>query len=448
MFHQVTFFKYATQFLWQASQLASRRLGKLIKEHYLLIFFLLSIPVMISRISENPRAVIWSDAEGYYQYLPALFIINDVHQLPPGSVWPYFNDRGEYVNKYTCGIAYFEWPFFLAAYVLSDLFGYTASDYFNPVYCYAMAASGLFFAFLGLFFLRKSLLKIVRPGIAFLVLCSVFFGTNLFHYATKEMSVSHVYSFFLFTVFIWLMPSVLKKTALRNSLCIGMVLGWMVLIRPTNVIIGALLLLWDVYAWQDFKTRLLLLTSNLRAIRYLGLGLVLPVFPQLLYWKEMTGHWLYYSYTHEGFPYWNQPKIAAVLFDVQNGLFLYSPLVLLMVVGIFLLFRKKKFQAPSALFLFALATYIFSSWWAWWFGGAFGHRCYVEYYAILAFPLAGLYEHMWQMRSQLLRYGFFALVAFLIFFSVRLSYLYAPPWDGPEWRWNWEKYSDILRQLF
>ena len=48
----------------------------------------------------------------------------------------------------------------------------------------------------------------------------------------------------------------------------------------------------------------------------------------------MTGHWLYYSYTEEGFKYWNEPKIAAVLFDVQNGLFLYSPLVLLMMAGL------------------------------------------------------------------------------------------------------------------
>jgi len=87
-----------------------------------------------------------------------------------------------------------------------------------------------------------------------------------------------------------------------------------------------------------------------------------------------------------------RPKIPDVLFDVQNGLFLYSPLVLLMIVGIFLGLRKKNFQAPATLIIFSIATYMFASWWAWWFGGAFGPCCYVEYYALLAFPLAGLYE--------------------------------------------------------
>ncbi|MBL0009093.1 MAG: hypothetical protein IPP25_18465 [Saprospiraceae bacterium] len=108
-------------------------------------------------------------------------------------------------------------------------------------------------------------------------------------------------------------------------------------------------------------------------------GAFLFFLPQLMYWKEMTGHWLYYSYTEEGFKYWNEPKIAAVLFDVQNGLFLYSPLVLLMMTGIVMGLFKKNFQAPVVLLIFSIATYFFASWWAWWFGGAFGHRCYVEF---------------------------------------------------------------------
>jgi hypothetical protein len=154
--------------------------------------------------------------------------------------------------------------------------------------------------------------------------------------------------------------------------------------------------------------------------------------------------------SNEGFAYWNKPKIAAVLFDVQNGLFLYSPLVLLMVSGIVLHFKRNKFQNIPSLIIFALAIYLFASWWAWWFGGAFGHRCYIEYYALLAFPLTGLYLSIAQSGSLLVKYGFFALVAFLMVFSVRLSYLYTSlsgPWDGPDWRWNWEKYAEILRHF-
>jgi hypothetical protein len=81
-------------------------------------FFLLLLSAMLQRVYPNPRGAVWCDAEGYYKYLPGLFIIKNFHQLDAGSVWPYYNDKGEYVDKYTCGVAYFELPAFLVAHAL------------------------------------------------------------------------------------------------------------------------------------------------------------------------------------------------------------------------------------------------------------------------------------------------------------------------------------------
>jgi hypothetical protein len=451
MLHRGTFFDYAIYFLWQASRLASQWIGRFLKEYYLTVLFVLMIPVMLARIDYNPRSVIWSDAEGYYQYLPALFIIKDVHKLPPGSVWPQYNEHGEYVDKYTCGIAIFEFPFFIAVYGFSYLAGIDTADYYNPLYCRSMALSGLFFAFLGLRILRKALLKIYSHSISAWVVISVFFGTNLFYYATKEMSVSHVYSFSLFCHLLYFLPAYLKNPSRNNSLLLGGILGWIVLIRPTNILLAVMLLLYDVYSMPELKTRINFYISHYRSLLWMFLASFIFFIPQLLYWKEMTGHWLYYSYTEEGFIYWNKPKITAVLFDVQNGLFLYSPLVLLMVAGIMLGLRKRSFHAPAILLIFSIATYIFASWWAWWFGGAFGHRCYVEYYALLAFPLAGLYQHIRLNWKKVFRVSFYSLVILLMIFSVRLSYLYTSlggPWDGKDWRWAWEKYGWVLSNFF
>src|SRR6187551_316127 len=114
MLHRETYIEFAFQSLLDRTRYASQWVASFIKENYVMVLFLLMIPVMFSRIDYNPRSVIWSDAEGYYQYLPALFIIKDVHQLPPGSIWPQFNEHGEYIDKYTCGIAIFECPFFFA----------------------------------------------------------------------------------------------------------------------------------------------------------------------------------------------------------------------------------------------------------------------------------------------------------------------------------------------
>jgi hypothetical protein len=171
----------------------------------------------------------------------------------------------------------------------------------------------------------------------------------------------------------------------------------------------------------------------------------------MLYWHEMTGKWVRYSYEGEGFIYWAKPKIAAVLFDVQNGLFVYSPMALLMVAGIVTGWRARKHQAVSTAFIFILSTYFFASWWAWWFGGAFGHRSYVELYALLAFPLAGLFEKTMALRRVVVRDLILAGLLFLMFYSVRLSFLYTHlpgPWDGPDWRWNWAKLEWVWSYLF
>ena len=451
MLFQGTFYDEAiSPFRWQASRLASRWTGRMVMRYYLVLLFLVCLPAMMIRTGENVRGVIWSDAEGYYQYLPGIFIIGDMHQIPPGSVYPYYNTAGEYVDKYTCGIALFEWPFFLGAYALSRPLGYDPAEYFNPVYCRAMALCGFVFAFLGLWLLQQTLLRMYSRQATAWAILAIFAGTNLFHYATKEMSVAHVYNFFLFAAFLYQLPRQLKDPNFKNSLLTGAILGWIVLIRPTNIIIALSFLLYDVYRWGDLHQRIHFWLSRPKAILTMMGAAFLFFIPQMVYWHEMTGHWLYYSYTEEGFTYWYEPKITSVLFDPQNGLFLYSPVAWLMLMAVVFGLWRRQYQALNAVVITAIATYLFASWWAWWFGGAFGHRCYVEYYALLAIPLAGWLEHIrthWSLPAKTI---IVSLTIIMMFVGVRLSYLYTSlpgPWDGPDWRWNWEKYEWVLRHL-
>ena len=136
------------------------------------------------------------------------------------------------MDKDTCGLAIFVSPFFLAGYILSAMSGYDRMDYFYPVYCKAIAVCGLLFAFLGLCYLRKTLLRIFSHNITLWVIVSIFFGTNLFHYATKEMGMIHVYGFFLFAFLLYQLPAFLQSPTWKRSLLLGATLGWIILIRP------------------------------------------------------------------------------------------------------------------------------------------------------------------------------------------------------------------------
>jgi len=423
------------------------------KIYYIIFFlsFLYLLNVSFDRIKENPRAVIWSDCEGYYVYLPGVFILKDFHKLPAGSMWPYYNEQGEFVNKFTCGVAYFELPFFGIGYLISKLKGVDTNDYFNPIYCKSIAFGGLLITFLGLLFLYKALIRDYKPQVVWWVIPAIYFGTNLFHYSTKEMGMSHSWSFFLFAILLYHIPKYLEKPGFMNSVILGGILGWIVLIRPTNIIISLLILLYNVYSIEALRERIRFFIRNYKSILLIALAAFIMFIPQMMYWKEMTGHWFYYSYSTEKFIYWNKPKILAVLFDVQNGLFLYTPLAILILIGIWYGWKVKNFQSPALLLIFVLITYAFASWWVWWFGGAFGHRSYVEYYAVFSIPLAGLIDKVFSSPKKWVQILFQFLLIVLMVYSVRLSFLYnliGGPWDGADWRWNLDKYKWIMSHFF
>jgi len=381
-------------------------------------------------------------------YLPAVFIQNNVHKMQHGSIANTTNKNGEFVDKFTCGVALLEMPFFLITKEYAKRKGLPVNNYFGNHYAYGIAIGGYLIGFLGLFFLQRGLLRNYSPLVTLLTVMAVFLGTNLFHYTTKEMGMSHVYSFMLISFLVWKVPIFYQKPTFSLAFLIGLVFGWIVLIRPTNILIFLFIILFDVISIADFKERLIWLAKNTRLILAAILGGIVIFIPQLLYWYEMTGSPIFYSYQSEGFPYWNQPKILAVFFDPQNGLFMYSPMVLFMVLGIFAGWKKKESQSISVGLIFLLSTYIFASWWAWWFGGAFGARSYVELYALLSMPFAFLTKRILNHESLTLQYFLLLLYTFFNFYSVRLSYLYHAPWDGADWRWNIKKMYEIWSQLF
>jgi hypothetical protein len=151
-----------------------KKLILFLSKYYLVVSFLLLFPVMHDRaLVINPRSVIWSDCEGYYKYLPGVFILGDVAKVPEGSVWPLRNERGEILLKYTCGVAMLEAPFFLAAVQYSKWKGQDWQDIFHRNYARAVGIGGFLCCFLGLALLKRTLLRYFSKGVTFWTLLCV-----------------------------------------------------------------------------------------------------------------------------------------------------------------------------------------------------------------------------------------------------------------------------------
>lgn len=351
--------------------------------------------------------VIGSDVVCYYAYLPAAFIYQDlsfefVEEVPQEAnaiIWYETTPEGDRVQKTAMGQSVLYMPFFFMAHGYAHAFGYNTGGYSLP-YQMFLVFSAVFYAVLALLLIRKILQRYFSDGVVALALLSVALATNLFYYVTNDSAMTHAYSFFMFALFTWLVLNWYDKPNFKKIFFIGLTGGLITLIRPTNIIIFLLPLLYGVESFKDFGRQMRWLFVD--KAKYIGvciLGVFLMTLPQLIYWKYATGDWIYYSYTGEKF-YFGNPHVWEGLFSYRKGWFVYTPIMLFAFVAMFFLGKSRKKLRLALATLMILKIYITFSWWAWWYGGSFGARTMIDTYALMVIPLAEVYH--WFRNKKLL----------------------------------------------
>lgn len=364
---------------------------------YLMIAIALLCASNVEWGGQRWKNIIAFDGKGYYSYLPAIFIYNDLEFNFHDSIEEkYYNKKTFYdyrvitedgtVNKYFAGSALMQLPFFLISHLAVKITGSPADGY-SFLYQLGVSIAGIFYVLLGLFFLMKllRLYNIIENNIT-LVLLTIFFGTHLFFYSVFEPSYSHVYSFAVITAFVYY----LKKYALtpdsRKLVYLGLLLGVIVLIRPVN---GLIILILPFIAGSKEN-----LIETLRFVFQRIYRILIPLFlfvsvisiQGLIYYLQI-GKFFFDSYTVEGF-HWNRPEIINILFSYRKGLFLYTPALLLSLIGLLYYYRNQPFPLITFLLFLTTLTYVFSCWWMWSYGGSFSSRPYVDFLSLFGLGLA------------------------------------------------------------
>jgi hypothetical protein len=157
-----------------------------------------------------------------------------------------------------------------------------------------------------------------------------------------------------------------------------------------NHLIGIFPLLFGISSCPDMSKRCLFAKKNIGKILAVFLFMIAVWIPQSFYWHHITGDWLLYSYKDEGFNFWNRPQVLKVLFSPLNGWLIYNPAMVFAIIGLYLLRKGNQYNSWGTGAVFLLSTYLFGSWWCWWFGGAFGLRSYIDILPLLAIPLCYL----------------------------------------------------------
>ncbi|MDX2359478.1 MAG: hypothetical protein QNK23_01640 [Crocinitomicaceae bacterium] len=369
----------------------------------ILVAIMVFTTLMTQQKWEGNNKVIHGDVLGYYAYLPALFIHDDLkfddleeYDSHLGRlVWVTEQDDGTVFIKYTSGMAIMYSPFFLTAHYLAEPLGYKANG-FDPPYKVALVWSSFFYMIIGLIFLSKFLLLHFKDSVVAIVLLTIYFGTNAFHYYTGDMSYSHGYSFALVATFLYAASRWLSHQRIKWAVLAGISAGLFVLIRPVDIFFLLFIPLAGVASFSDLRARFHLFWQRKGQVIIMIASFVLMIVPQLMYYKYISGSYLFYSYSEEGF-FFSNPKIHDILFSYRNGWLVYTPVMVLSLFGFLFLWKKKAKLGAFVFITFLLYLYVIASWWCWWYVG-FGNRAFVNIYPILSIPLAYFIQHFLEQQ--------------------------------------------------
>ena len=400
---------------------------------------------------KNPGRIISWDIIDYYSYLPATFIYNDVTlkftETNTGKfsnkIWGHKLKNGNYFIKMSMGLSMMYAPFFGIAHTLAKPLGYE-NDGYSSIYEFFLVMASIFYLLIGLIVLRKILLKYYSDIVTSITIIIITLGTNLLYYATSEAAMSHVFSFCLFSLFIYFSILWNDKPSWLISIALGLLLGLISLIRPTNSIVIGFFVLWYIYNLETLKDKVKIFIKNFFKLVLIGFFAFIIWVPQFLYWKHISGSWIFYSYGDEGF-FFNDPQIINVLFSYRKGWFVYTPIMMLIIPGFIVLFRKsrKMFFAP---FVFVcINLYLVSSWWCWWYGGSFSMRSLIESYAFLGFPLAAFVAYILS-KKYYFKISYIVLIVLLVMHSLFQTAQYhysAIHWDSMSKKSYWNSFGRL-----
>jgi hypothetical protein len=418
----------------------------------LLCFIALTLFLTFNKHSKsgyfNYHSEIWADRAGYYIYLPTALKYNfntdrfpDSIDAKTGNGFNIDTLNNKVITKYTYGVALMQSPF----YCLADLFAKPLNqkrDGFSPIYHWSINLASVFYLVLGMFFLKKFLSTRYGSSIAILTVLVLFFATNLYYYSIAETGMSHIYSFSLFCMFLYFLQATnyLKKISFGKSFLFGILVGLIILIRPTNVIFLSACLFLDLDKKSLIINRIQRFT-RLKTLIPAVIGITIIIVPQLLYWNYISGSLINYSYGKEGFN-WSSPQIMSAWFSPSNGLFLYTPFYLLMLMSLFLMIRNKKRNGVYILIMFLIISYTFSAWWAWSFGCSFGSRSYIEYLAIFSIPVAYGFRELKKL-NRINKASISLLIVLCIVFNLKMTYSYDGCFYGNN-TWDWNAYFNLI----
>lgn len=371
---------------------------------------------------------VMSDGSGYYAHLPQWFTYHTaafefagkITQKYPKSRFTDFirNDTltRKYYNKYYVGSAICLVPFYWTAQVHSKI-EKVPNDGYSWSFLLWTNIGVIFFTILGgLGLFRLAMSYKIKPWVAYFGIACVFFGTNLCYYTTVEIPFSHGFGFAVNTWILVMVRKWAETNQRKHFYLFSALIGLAIVIRPTNAII-VFVIPFMFRSTSLFFDRLkeLVLERKLQLLIGILLGFIFIAFQVWNVWR-FSGQLLFNSYSTETFENWNKPEVWNVLFSWKKGLFVYTPVLILLFPAMVVCYRKERRLLWGIIIAFSLVTYSTAAWWTWTFGGGLGARNYIDFMALFILPVMILVQSVhWILKVAICGFAVFASWIYLVY---------------------------------
>ncbi len=361
-------------------------------------FSLVILAVLLASFLALDRPLIRSDGLAYFMWLQSvardhdLDLENQAAQFAPLNSYQVFlnQETGEYASVFPYGSAFLYLPTYWLASAANQLSVFHVNDpYFLqhqgatfPYSFFLMLGTNLF-ALLAVVLAFSTAARLASPGASLLSAIALFLTTPLLYYATIEPYMSHVSGTLLITLVVYIL--VRHREPAAAWFFMGFLLSVAFLVR------------WQLALYAIPIGLLALVEREWRKLLYLGLGFLLLAWHLPFSWWRMYGSpWVVPAAVQGQQAFLAGPVyVKEVLFSPQRGLLLWSPLVVLALAGLAVLYRAHRALSVTLALMFLLQVLMNASLFDWGGGWAFGMRRMTELYPIWVIGLAALLQRAW-----------------------------------------------------
>jgi hypothetical protein len=375
--------------------------------------FILAAVFVVTLPLVNP--FVHGDGVGYYAYLRALLIqhnlrfekdylaANELFLISrvdaQGRLLPsMYTKTGHVENHFTIGPAILWAPVMLAVHgtvLLADHWGArAAADGYSHPYLLAMALTTSCYGFLSLLLAFQIARKYFADQWSFLATIGIWFASSLPIYMYFSPSWSHALSAFTVTLFVWYWERTRLQRTAGQWAVLGLMAGLMENVYYPNVILLIFPALEVLQLWRAKQTE-----SDQHAVSRqelaLGCGVFVMVSFASLLPTFVTRQIIYGGPLETGYPAistwnWTSPVLIKILFSSDHGMFSWTPILFLAVVGFPFLFKRDALLGTGAILTFLVFYYFIASYPDWAGISSFGNRFFISLTPLFILGLTAL----------------------------------------------------------